>query len=87
MRQTRYITSYFSKKPFSGDLKESITLSIRDYRHCATMYNLDDSAIATNFACALADPARNFFLENVQSGMTFEEIESFMLAEFNSSSR
>ena len=66
---------------------ESITVTIRHYRHCFVMYNLDDAAMAKNFASPLLDSACAFFLEAVQPGMTFDKIKFFMLAEFNSTSR
>jgi len=43
--------------------------------------------MATNFAVALKEPAKDFFLSTVQDGMSFEHISTFMLAEYNSNSR
>ena len=87
MKQTNYITSCLANKQFSGGLTESITLVIHDYKLFSTLYNLDDSAMATNFASCLRDPARVFFLSKVKQGSDFNEIENFMLAEYNSRSR
>ena len=87
MKQSSYINSYFSSKQFSGHISQSIALTFRDYYHCALLYNLDDASMATNFASALADPARAYFLSNVQPGMSFSEIEKLMNAEYNSNSR
>lgn len=51
------------------------------------LYNLDDASMAKNFDSALKDPARAFFLSNVKPVMSFEDIDQFMSAEFNSNSR
>ena len=77
----------FSNKQFSGDLSHPISLVIRDSKHCATLYELNNSAMSTNFASCLRDTARAFFLSNVREGMTFNEIEKFMLDECNSPNR
>lgn len=87
MKQTNYVTAYFANKQFSGDLSQSITLVIQDYKHSATLCNLDESVMATNFTSCLRDPARAFFLSKVYEGQSFNEIEDFMLAEYNSRSR
>ena len=87
MKQTSYVNSYFTNKQFSGDLSQSIELTLRDYRHCSVLYELDDQAMATNFSAALRGPARAFHLSNIKKGMPFSDTERFMSAEYNSSSR
>lgn len=87
MKQTSYVSSYFINKQLSGDIMESIATTIRDYKHCAMMYKLDDAAMATNFTSSLVDPARTFFLDNIKTGMSFNDIEAMMLDECNSNSR
>jgi len=87
LKQTSYITSYFYKKEFSGALTESIAQTLRNYRYASKLYQMDDVSMATNFAVALREPAKDFFLSTVQDGMSFEDISAFMLAEYNSNSR
>lgn len=87
MKQTSYITSYFYNKRFSGDPSQSITLTLHDYRQCAVLYELDDRAMATKFTATLEDPARAFFLSNFKQGMSYQDIEKFMPAEYYSNNR
>jgi len=60
---------------------------LRNYRYAAKLYQLDDASMATNFAVALKEPAKDFFLSTVKDGMSFDDISTFMLAEYNSNSR
>ena len=87
MKQSSYVNSYFSGKQFSGDLSQSIDLTLRDYHHCAILYELDQRAMTTNFSSALKDTAREFFTANIKTGMTFGDVEKLMKAEYNSTSR
>ena len=87
MKQKSYVNSYFVNKQFNGGISQSIALTIRDYRHSAILYDLDEAAMGKNFSSCLSDPARSFFLSNVKHGMTFSEIEYFMIAKYNSNSR
>jgi len=87
MKKSNSITSHFYKKQFSGALTQSIAVTLRDYRHASGLYKLDDTCMANNFALALEDPAKDFFLSTVQPGMSFEDISKLMLAEYNSNSR
>ncbi len=75
--------SYYSTKSFSGDLSESIDLVIPDYRHCSTIYSFDETAMAAISPVLYPTLPKTVFLDNVSLGMTFDEIESFMTAEFN----
>jgi len=74
MKKSNFITSHFA-------------VTLRDYRHASGLYKLDDDCMANNFALALEDPAKDFFLSTVQPGMSFEDISELMLAEYNSNSR
>jgi len=87
MKKSVYITSHFYKKQFTGALTQSIAVTLRDYRHASGLYKLDPDDMANNFALALEDPAKDFFLSTVQPGMSFDEISNLMLAEYNSNSR
>jgi len=86
MKKSVYITSHFYKKQFTGALTQSIAVTLRDYRHASGLYKLDPDDMANNFALALEDPAKDFFLSTVQPGMSFDEISNLMLAEYNSNS-
>ena len=81
MKKSSYVSSYFVAKNFFGELKQSITLTISDYRHFATLYDLDDSSMSRKFASALAGPARAFILRNVFLGMPLDEMKKLMVAE------
>ncbi len=87
MKQTSYVNTYFVNQKFNSDIAQSIAVTIRDYRLCAILCDLDEAAMAKNFSSCLSDPARSFFLSNVKHEMTFSEIEEFMIAEYNSNSR
>lgn len=87
MKQRSHDANYFSNKRFSGDIKQSIAVIFRDYRHCEAMCDVDDAAMSTNFASALNDPARAFILSNVHTGMSFNAIQTLIMAELNRNSR
>lgn len=74
-------------KCFTGALTQSIAVTLRDFRHAFPLYELDESSMVTNFALALGDPSKDFFLTAKQAGMSFEDVAIFMLPECNSNSR
>ncbi len=80
MQQTSYVNSYFVNKQFNGDLKQSITITTRGYKHDAVLYEMGNTEMATDFPACLSDPARAFFLANVKPGMKFEGIEEFIVS-------
>ena len=87
MRQSSYVNYQFANKQVTGSLTQSITLTLRDYKNCAVLYNLDDVGMVTNFASALGDPARSWFLGSKWMGMKFKDVEKLMVGKYNSPSR
>ena len=51
------------------------------------MFQVHPDMLPNFFVSTLGKSARNFFRRTVKPGMIFEEIERFMLAEYNSNSR
>ena len=87
LKKSTAVTSYFNNRRFNGDLSQSIEITLRDFDQCSLQYRLTSQQRADFFINTLADEARTFFLTNVQYGMSFHDIKSFMLKEYNSNSR
>ena len=83
--QISCVTVYFAKKPIVR-WSEGIHSSKELWNHHSPTYKLDESVMSANFTCALTDPFRTFFLDNLSYWITFDDIETFMLAEFSSMS-
>ena len=84
MKKSGYVTSYFANRRFHGGINHSITHTIRDYIHCAELYELDENLFASCFINNLAEPSPTFFLNNYRPGMKFLEIKNFMKTRFSS---
>eukprot|EP00171_Calliarthron_tuberculosum_P009544 IDg9544t1 len=86
-RKANYISSYFSNRLFTGQLSQSIELTIRDYKQCAEMYQLTNEQKDSYFINTLGDPARTFYLNNYKRGMNFEQVSELMVDKYNSNSK
>ena len=81
------VHSYFKDRQFTGAPEQSIDTLLRDYEICAEQQCLDPSQMSLFFVNALADPARQFFLNNCSTSMPFEDIASHMQRHYNSETR
>ncbi len=82
------IATIFKSKKFSGsNLTESIEKTLRYYEIVCKQQNLGDSQKSSYFIHALEDPAESFFIESFSDNMTFDDIKTFMLKEYNKDGR
>eukprot|EP00171_Calliarthron_tuberculosum_P020181 IDg20181t1 len=86
-RKASYVNQYFRDAGFTGELSQSIDLTIRDYEVCARQYKLSAEQKANYFVNALKGPARTFFIAHHTPGFSFEDIIKMMMGEYNSNSR
>ena len=86
-RKATNVFQYFKDSKFTGDIKQSIELTIRDYNVCARQHKLTPKQKADFFVNVLADPARTFFFNNARDDMTFEQMADMMVKEYNSDAR
>ena len=86
-RKATNVFQYFKDNKFTGDISQSIELSIRDYNVCARQHNLTTKQKADFFINVLADPARTFFFNNADDNMIFDEMARMMIREYNSDAR
>ena len=87
IRKSTYVTQNFKDRKFIGDIKQSIDMVLRDYNVCARQLKLSHRQKADYFSNILDGPARTFFFNNARDDMSFGEMASMMLKEFNSNSR
>ena len=86
-RKATNVFQYFKDSKFTGDMNQSIELTIRDYNVCARQHKLSQKQKADFFVNVLADPARTFFFNNARDDMTFDEMARMMVKEYNSDAR
>ena len=86
-RKASYVQQYFKDRKFTGDLSQSIELVLRDYNVCARQHKLSRAQMADYFVNVLDGPARTFFFNNARNEMTFSEMASMMVREYNSDAR
>ena len=86
-RKATYIFQYFKDNNFTGDLSQSIEMTLRDYNVCSRQHRLSTKQKADFFINVLSGPARTFFFNNARDNMSFEEMARMMTGEYNSDSR
>ena len=86
-RKANYVLQQFKDNRFSGDLGQSIELTLRDYNVCSRQHRLSTTQKADYFVNLLDGPARTFFFNNARDDMQFEEMAEMMTKEFNSNAR
>ena len=86
-RKASYVQQYFKDRKFTGDLTQSIELVLRDYNVCARQHKLSRTQMADYFVNILDGPARTFFFNNARNEMTFSDMASMMVREYNSDAR
>lgn len=87
-RKVSGISGLFNKENrFTGDLKQSIHVTLQTYEMTAHHYKLTPDQKVNFFVYALGGPAKLFFLRTAKLGDTYERIREFMLAEYNSDAR
>ena len=86
-RKASYVHQYFKDRKFTGNIRQSINLALRDYAVCARQHKLSRTQLAEYFVNILDGPARTFFFNNAQEGMSFEDMGNMMLREYNSDAR
>ena len=87
VRKGNWVASHFKDRMFEGDIKQSIDHLLRDYENCGRQLKLNATQMADYFVKVLKEPARSFFYDNVQHGMTYGDIANMMQKEFNSDAR
>ena len=86
-RKATYVFQYFMDNKFTGDLSQSIEMTLRDYNVCFRQHRLSTNQKAEFFINVLSGPARTFFFNNARDDMSFEEKARIMTGEYNSDSR
>ena len=81
------VFNYFKDNMFTGDLSQSIDMTLRDFNVCARQHRLSNRQKADFFINVLAGPARTFFFNNATDTMDFEEMAKMMVLEYNSDAR
>ena len=85
-RKATNVFQYFKDNKFTGDLSQSIEMTLRDYNVCARQHRLSIRQKADFFINVLSGPARTFFFNNARDDMSFEEMARMMVREYNSDS-
>ena len=86
-RKATNVFQYFKDNKFSGELSQSIEMTLRDYNVCTRQHRLSARQKADFFINVLSGPARTFFFNNARDDMSFEEMAQMMVMEYNSDSR
>ncbi len=86
-RKAQAIESYFRDSKFSDAPEPSIDNLILDFEICSVQQCLDPHQMSLFFVNALADPARQFFLTQCLTRMTFEHIATIMRPHYNPDTR
>ena len=60
---------------------------LRNHNICSRQHRLSPSQTVDYFVNILDGPARNFFFNNAQDDILFEQMTEMMVAEFNSNAR
>ena len=81
------VQQYFRDDKFKGDLDQSIVNTVRDYEICANQLRFNPRDRAEFFICIFSGPARNFFFENINPRMTYEQMRNVMINEYDSDAR
>ena len=87
VRTGNWVASHFKDRLFDGDITQSIDHTLRDYENSACHLKLTPTQLAEYFVNILAGPARTYFYNNVQFGMTYSNIAEIMREGYNSESR
>ena len=87
VRKGNWVASHFKDRLFDGYITRSIDHTLRDYENCARQLKLTPTQLAEYFVNILAEPARTYFYNNVQFGMTYSDIAAMMREDCNSDSR
>lgn len=74
----------FKDDKFTGDINESIELTLRAYNVCARRHSLTAQKKTEFIVNVLGDLARTFFFNNARSDMSFDEMEMMTINEYNS---
>lgn len=86
-RKATNIFQYFKDSKFSGDISQSIELTIRDYIVCVRQRKFTPNQKADLFINTLADPARTYFFNLARDNMSFEEMAAMMVSQYNNGAR
>lgn len=86
-RKAGFVFQLFKDTRFTGELKESIELTSRDYTVCALQHRLTASQKAEYFVKILDGLARTFFFNNASEDLSYDNIEKLMLDEYNRNAR
>ena len=81
------VYSQLKDSRFSGDISQSLELTIRDYNVCARQHGLSPTEKADLFINAFTEPARTYFYMNANDSMKFEEMVEMMMVEYDSDAR
>lgn len=81
------MSSHFKDKKFTGDIQQSIDMTIRDYNISARQHKLSRRQKADFFSIVFEGAARTFFFNNAREDMAFEELVDLMVKEYNSDAR
>ena len=81
------VQAFFKDEKFTGDINESIELTVKSYEVCASQLQLSSLQKATFFVNALGGAAKDYFLSNVKPEMTFLGMVTLMKEEYNSDAR
>ena len=65
-RKATNVLQYFKDNKFTGDLSQSIEMTLRDYKVCARQHRLNLKQKADFFINVLSGPARTFFFKNAR---------------------
>ena len=87
VRKGNCVASHFKDRMFEGDITQSIDHLLPDYENCDRQVKLNATEMAHFFVHVLKEPARSFFYDNFQHGMTYGDIANMMQKEFNSDAR
>ena len=87
MRVVLHVFNQLKDSRFSGDISESLDLTIRDYNVCARQNSLPETKKAYIFIQSFSEPARTFFFMNSEDNMTFDNMVSIIMAEYDSDAR
>ena len=87
VRKGNWVASHFKDRLFDGDITQSIDHTLRHYENCARQLKLTPIQLAECFVHTHAEPARSYFYNNVQFGMTYSDIAAMMREGYNSDFR
>ena len=77
----------FKDSNFTGNLSQSVQITIKMYDICSRQYNLTRRQMSDVFLHIFDGAARNFYFTNRDDAMSYEHKRDMMLMQYNSDVR